>query len=283
MPEPICVIEIKERKWDWPWRRVNVYNKYPDGTIYNPWEDFPDLLNLSVHHTKKEEAQKLSLSFHALGPSPDLAKAKIIVDELLKMCEPPYDKKTSLEKWAHTAVQMPGDIGGPRKKEIRDFITSKTEGRVLETMCGFNSYFGESENISEVVVLDFCKEMLERYAFPKRKRILFDLERVVNGKKLDFFQEGDFQTIGCWGSNYLSNPVPVFTEFKRTLSTGGKFLILESTTEGYPDQIERYFNPHKCSEFMQQAGFSVEVEHLKWLKTEMEFGEYYIVTGTKVQ
>ena len=101
---------------------------------------------------------------------------------------------------------------------IKKYITSHAQGKVLETMCGFNSYFGNSKKINEVVVLDYCREMLERYARPERTRILYDLNKVIAGEKLDFFKEGEFQTIGCWGSNYLTNPVPVFSEFHRILS-----------------------------------------------------------------
>lgn len=281
MVEPIYVTEVKERKSDWPWRKIWVYNKYSDGTIYNPWDDFPEIFNLNAHHSKKKEADDLSHKLYELGPNPDIKKARRIVNKLLKICETPYEKKTTLEKWSNTAVQMPGDIGGPRKEDIKKLITSKSEGNVLETMCGFNSYFLEDEKISEVIALDFCKEMLERYAFPNRKRILFDLERISHGEKLDFFKRGNFQTIGCWGSNYLGDPVSVFREFNRILSKGGKFLILESTTEGYPDQIKRYFDPRECSSFMQSVGFSTNIEHLAWLKTEFEIGEYYLVEGVK--
>lgn len=282
--EPVYVTEIKERKGAWPWRAVRVYNVYNCAgkkVIYNSWEDFPALLNLTAHHTKKAKADELFLEFYNLGPHPNFKEAKRIVDELVRICEIPYEKKTDLEKWAHSAVQMPGDIGGPRKEDVKEFITSRARGKVLEAMCGFNSYFAEAENISEVVALDFCKEMLERYEFPKRKRILFDLEKITNEKKLAFFKNEEFNTIGCWGSNYLKNPVLVFAEFYRILSKHGKFLIHESTSEGYPDQIKRYFNPQECSEFMQQAGFSTSIEPLPWLKSDGEIGEHYLVEGIK--
>ena len=86
------------------------------------------------------------------------------------LCQTNYEDLSPLARWKRTALQLPGDIGGPRKEDIKKSLTRRAKGKVLEAMCGFNSYFGNSKNTSEVVVLDFCQEMLERYPYPERKR-----------------------------------------------------------------------------------------------------------------
>ena len=188
---------------------------------------------------------------------------------------------TPLERWERTAKHLPEDIGGPNKEGIKKLLTSLARGRVLETMCGFNSYFGDSPKIDEVQVVDFCAEMLKRYAYPERKRIVFDMERVVRGEKLNFFKDGFFKTIGSWGTNYLSDPQPVFNEFARLLSTNGQVLILENTEEGYRDLIKRLFDPDICAKWMENAGLKPEIRKLTKIKREYEMGDYYLVRGVK--
>jgi hypothetical protein len=211
----------------------------------------------------------------------DSKSVKTLLPKIRALCQRNYDDLKPVEKWAHSAVQLPEDIGGPRKGEIRKYLTARASGRVLETMCGFNSYFSDSPNIAEVVALDFCKEMLERYAYPERTRILYDLERIVKGKGMDFFADGSFQTIGCWGSNYLSRQTPVFAEFGRILGDDGKLLILENTSEGYSDLVKRYFDPEECAKNMQEAGFRVQIIPLPWIKLEWEYGDYFLVEGVR--
>jgi hypothetical protein len=209
----------------------------------------------------------------------DAAQALLI--QLGQYTETSYNDLSDHEKWERTALSMAEDIGGRRQREEGEILTLRASGRVLETMCGFNTYFWDVEHIEEVVVLDGCRAMLERYILPDRLRILYDLERVVGVEAMGFFSEGEFQTVGCWGSNYLTHPVPVFVEFHRVLSDGGKLLILESTTEGYRDLVKRFFDPRVCAGFMQEAGFSTEIEELTTFKLEGQPGDYYLVTGTK--
>lgn len=286
---PVYVEESVDRvpRFD-VFKHVHVFNVYPVGpsgerVIYCPWDDFPELLNLEVHRDMLEMANELSLAFHKLGPHPDRERAQEIVDKLNSICEPSRRDMSPIQRWDRCAYHLPGDIGGENKRKAVDFVTSIAEGRVLEVMCGFNSYFLDSPQINEVVALDFSREMLKRYPFPGRKRILYDLERVVAGEKMDFFKEGSFQTIGCcYGINYLTDPVSVFREFRRILSLGGKLLILGNETAGYGDLIERCFNPVTCTAYMQEAGFlTLTIQKLDWLKTAGEFGDYYLVSGVK--
>jgi len=214
-------------------------------------------------------------------------KNKLEIDKLLpqieKFCIKSYEEKTEAEKWGDMAVQLPEDWGpiGENKKKLEEMITERSFGRVLEAMCGFRSYIGSSSKITEVIALDFCEEALERYDHLERKRILYDLERVVKGERMEFFKDNSFQNIGVFFAiNYLTDPVPVHREFHRILSDGGQLLIVGGTAQGYGDLLKRAFNPQDCSKAMKSAGFSTKIEYLP-LKTEHELGEYYLVEGRK--
>lgn len=287
MVEPIYVTETKERKWDWPWRsvRLPVFEKSPENFDERlKWsKKYEWRFNYHVHRDNLEEAKKLAHQLFELGPNPDAEIEKKIIEELKKIETKRYEDLSEVERWAHASIQMPGDWGpvGNKKKELKKIITNKAYGRVLEAMCGFNSYFGKSDKIIEVIALDFCRESLERYSNPERKRILYDLDRVVKGEKMDFFEDSSFQTIGVFfGIDYLTNPVPVHKEFYRILSNNGKLLLVGGTHQGYEDILKRMFKPEECSNAMNSAGFSTEIVQLP-LKTEYEFGGYYLVEGKK--
>ena len=247
------------------------------------WEQFEESprFNFKPKCFWGKEGEKLFYKLTEAVKRRDAAAVREVLPRVKALCEPNYEDLPPEERWARVAVQMPEDIGGPKKEEIRQLLTARARGRVLETMCGFNSYFGDSSNIGEVIALDFCKEMLERYPYPERTRILCDLERVVKGERLDFFSDSSFQTVGCWGSNYLSDPVPVFREFKRILAPGGKLLVLENTAEGYADLVKRYFNPAACAGSMREASLTTATEHLPQLRAPFDIGEYYLVEGTE--
>ncbi|MBU0929819.1 MAG: hypothetical protein KJ623_01995 [Nanoarchaeota archaeon] len=283
MERPIYVTEVAEREPKYNAGLMVTLDLWHDKGASEWWKQFSKKTSFTFKSRCffGKEGERL---FHQLQEAIKKRDAEGVRNILPKMniyCQTNYEDLKSIQKWAHKAIQMPGDIGGPRKKEVREFLTSQASGRVLETMCGFNSYFDDSLNITEVVALDFCKEMLERYAYPKRIKILYDLEQVVKGKQMNFFADGSFQTVGCWGSNYLSRQKPVFTEFRRILSESGKLLILENIFEGYSDLIKRHFNPEKCAKSMRESGFDVKIQPLPWLKSTWVLGDYYLVQGIK--
>jgi len=283
MKQPIYVTEIAERKPQYA-GGMRVYLSFFDDEGSCEWyRQFSKKSSFTFKNGRyfRGGGEQLFFQLRNAIKNRDSVEVKKLLPRVRALCQRNYEDLKPAEKWAKMAIQLPGDIGGPRKEEIRELLTSKASGKVLETMCGFNSYFADSPNIGEVVVLDFCREMLERYAYPKRTRILYDLEKVVNGEKMDFFADGFFQTIGCWGSNYLSKQQPVFAEFRRILGKNGRLLILESTSEGYTDLIKRYFNPEECANNMREAGFEVKTTPLPQIKTEGELGDYFLVEGIK--
>ncbi len=281
--KPQHVTKTAERRYIPCSKRVRVYNVYPEDIIYSPCDDFPELFDRSVHEGKKPEADKLSLALHALGPNPKRELAQPIVEKLVAMCDKRHEEMTTRERWDETALEMPQDIGGPNRRKFIDIITKKSRGNVLETMAGFNTYIEDTQDISKVTALDYSEQMLMRYPQPERTRILFDLNEISKtGIGLDFFKKGEFQTIACcYGVNYLKDPTPVFQEFNRILSPGGKFLVLGNTGAGYKDLEENWFKPEPTKRDMVAAGFTTSYESFPELKTEMEIGDYYLLTGIK--
>lgn len=281
MAEPKLVTRVADSKPQFT-KNFSMFIGWFEGELWglNDWycETFgrTELTFKSIH----DPGMAIAYEILAAGKTQD----KELITELVRKMEPHlvpnYDDLAPIERWKRMALQRPDDIGGRNKAEERRILTQRAYGRVLETMCGFNSYFAPAEHIEEVVVLDFCEEMLERYEYPERTRMLFDLERVVAGERMDFLPDGAFSTVGCWGSNYLSDPVPVFAEFARVLGNGGRLLILENSAEGYPDLVQRYFDPHQCAAWMKQAGLKTSIEPLP-ITQEHQPGDYYLVTGTR--
>lgn len=214
----------------------------------------------------------------------DREEAEDIVEKIKPYIIKNYKDKKLSEKWDHFAVQLPEDWGPVfRKKEkLKTIMTKLGRGRILEAMCGFTSYFQVSEKIEEVIALDFSRKALERYDYPTRKRILYDLRKIIRGDRMNFFPDGYFNTIGvCFGIDYLKDPVTVYKEFHRILSNDGKLLVVGGTTQGYEDMLERSFDPENCANSMRATNFSVRIKELPVKTKGYEVGEYFLVEGKK--
>ncbi len=281
MTNPVYVTKIAERT---PQYRGGItYSLDPFDTASEEWLKAITERKSFTFPGGRSKGEQLYFSLREATRQRDKPSAVGILAEMEKYLIKSHDEKTEVEKWGDMAVQLPGDWGpvGENKGKLKRTVTRRAHGRVLEAMCGFKSYLGDSPKITEVVALDFCEECLERYDYPQRVRILYDLERVVKGEKMDFFEDSSFQTVGVFfGVGYLTDPVPVHKEFNRILSSDGKLLIVGGTTQGYDDLLKRYFKPDVCSNAMKAAGFSTSVRRLP-LKTDSEFGEYYLVEGRK--
>ena len=215
------------------------------------------------------------------------ARNKKKIDELLKELEKHRlktdDEKQDFEIWNERAGQKPGDWGpvGVQKQKLKEIVMEKARGRVLEAMCGFNSYFIDSETIESVVAMDFSRTGLELYSNPERTRILFDFSTIKNGNKIGFFEDSSFETIGVFfAMDYLDNVAEVYREFKRILSNNGQVFVVGGTAQGYQDLLKRQFNPDFHKNRMTEAGLEVHVQKLP-LKVEAETGEYFLVRGIK--
>ena len=280
--KPIYVTNVKPRESEWPERHINIPPLEPQPQCFEPeylsWYD--KYANFSVHASNSPLAKKLAEEMWLAFKGNDLEKAKKIFKELQPLKVVPYEKRTAQEKWAHMMVQLPGDIGGPNKKAIREILSEKCKGNILEAMCGFNSYLAPSPD-RNVVAMDYCREALERYAYPERPRILFDLNS-INGRGIKFFQKGKFNYITiCFGFQYLYRPDAVFREFNRILSKKGRLYLVENPVQHYEDMSCRYFSPESCSYYLKQAAFkTVNVEELP-IAEKWERGRYYLIEAIK--
>ncbi|MBI2583049.1 MAG: methyltransferase domain-containing protein [Candidatus Aenigmarchaeota archaeon] len=282
MEEPVYVTEIAERKPKFTGGVRVTLPLFEDGlkAWWNAEVSGEDKCDFTLPSFRSEGMRSYYRLLEAIRQR-DAGSARDALQEMKRNCMPNFEERPDAEKWAVMGMQLPGDWGPRDKKKLKDILTVRARGMVLEAMCGFRSYFGESDSISEVVALDFCRELLERYSYPERRRILYDLERVARGERMDFFEDGSFQTVGvCFGMDYLSDPVPVYREFHRILSKDGLLLVVGGTTHGYKDVLKRSFNPELCAQMQKSAGFETKLEHLP-LKTEWELGEYYLVEGKK--
>ncbi|MFA5086582.1 MAG: methyltransferase domain-containing protein [Candidatus Paceibacterota bacterium] len=284
--KPIYITDVKPRKSEWPERHINLPPLARRPECHEPeylcW--YNEYANFSVHtsnvHIAKELAEKIWTAFK----NNDFERAKKIFEELRPLKVVPFEKRSNQEKWAHMMVQLPGDIGGPNKKAIRDILSEKCKGNVLEAMCGFNSYILPSFH-RQVTAMDYCREALERYAYPERKRILFDLNNVTEGKGMPFFQEGTFDNIViCFGFQYLSHPENVFREFNRILLENGELYLVENPRQHYEDMSCRPFSPQSCASFLKQGRFeNVQIKELP-IAEDWELdrgGRYYLIEAIK--
>jgi SAM-dependent methyltransferase len=245
------------------------------------WESLGGRRQYTLPHFRSSETQLFYQAMHDLqnGKTEQLANiAAVLNKRRLK----DFEELTSKERWDDSAVQMPGDWGPSyeHRETLSNLVTQKAKGKVLEAMCGFNSYFQDDTAIEEVVALDFSEEALKRYSYPNRTRIAYDLERVVQGESLEFADE-EFQTVGIFfGINYLSDPIPVYKELHRVLSPDGNILLVGNPGSGYKDLEASPFEPERVSLQLASVGFEVSVMELG-MHRENQLGRYYLVEGVK--
>lgn len=204
----------------------------------------------------KEHAEKTRNELHMIlenGASILSPQVTEKLDELKRLRLLSYEEMNAAEKWDYVANQMPEDIGGSYKKSLIRIISEKVSGEILEAMCGFNSYI--IPHIDRIITAqDYSEKMLLRYEYPKRKRILFDLDSLP----LKEFKLPD-ETFDCImfvkGYKYIRFPIDMFREFHRLLKPSGNLIFAESTTAGYEDIILRQLNVSVCKKELHQAGF----------------------------
>lgn len=263
------IVRKRPRKPEWPERSISLPKIIPPppGGIENPeylkwWEENEWLINFAVHVSNLSRAKELAKELWAAWEQKDEKRVQKLLERLRLLQVVPFEKLLRREKWTHMAVQLPEDIGGPNKKKIREILSTRYKGCVLEAMCGFNSYFEPSQDRG-VTALDFCREALELYPYPERERILFDLN-AIRGRGMPFFKSGSFDVVAiCFGFNYLRHPVTVLRELRRILARGGRIVLVENPVQGYLDMLYRRFSPTQCIRFLKQTLFKkIEIEEL---------------------
>lgn len=284
MPE--YVTDVKPRKSEWPERHINLPPIFPqpDFTDLEYMALYEEYINFSVHVSNFPLAKELAKKLWVAYQENNREETQALLKKLHSLRVIPFGKRTPLKKWAHMMVQLPGDIGGPNKKKIREILSAKCHGRVLEAMCGFNSYFEPSPN-REVVALDYCREAVERYPYPERTRILFDLNIIYGDQRMEFFREGEFDAITiCFGFHYIHHPIYLFREFRRFLSSGGQLILVENPHQCYRDIACRSFSPRYCTNFLRRAFFKdVKIEELPIAEDweQKAGGSYFLIEAKR--
>lgn len=285
MVKPEYVTDVKPRKSEWPERHIILPPIVPQPDFMDPgyivWHN--EYVNFSVHVANFPLAKELEEKLWIAHRENNQEEVRALLEKLRSLRVIPFEKRTSQGKWAHMMVQLPGDIGGPNKKKIRELLSAKCQGRILEAMCGFNSYLEPSPN-REVIALDYCREALERYPYSERTRILFDLNTIEKNQRMEFFREGEFNAVTiCFGFHYLRHPVLLFREFNRLLSPEGQLILVENPHQCYRDIACRSFSPRHCVNFLQRAFFkNVKAEELPIAEDwEQKVGGHYFLIRAK--
>jgi SAM-dependent methyltransferase len=197
---------------------------------------------------------------------------------------PSIESLSPQKRWALRMVQMPRTIGGGKRGSIKKILSKNCYGNILEAMCGFNSYIAPSKK-RNVTALDYCEEALERYLYPERKRILFDLNVINNKNKIEFFDDDSFDAISiCFGAQYIKHPLWLLREFNRILSPGGSIYFVENPNHHYYDLVVRKLNPLLWGLWMEKVFGNVTIEELpiatRW-EMLFEGSHYYLFKSDK--
>jgi hypothetical protein len=225
---------------------------------FPPDEKYSWTLSYLVLKEDKDTAKKLSSTLFDLlfaGGEGALESPEVVqlLSEIKAFRRPQVYELPNQLQWDRVAEHVPQDIAGRYKEQISEIFSSCIYGATLEAFAGFNSYLFPSIN-REVTAHDFSERMLLKYEYPKRRRILFDVDTLPE-KKFEFSSELFDTILFVKAYKYVKNPIEVFREFLRLLKPGGRLLFLESTVAGYHYMVLRTIKPRVCTYELRLAGF----------------------------
>ena len=158
------------------------------------------------------------------------------------------------------------------------------KGKILEAMCGFNSYFPRSKR-RKVTALDFCGPALERYPYPERVRIECNLDQITKVRnRLHFIEDESFDAVSiCYGFKYPKHIANILHEFLRILKPGGTLSFIEAKEAELEEVTHRRFTDGKRTKALfRRCGFEVTIEKLEMpCGVEEELGEFFHIQATK--
>ena len=277
-----------ERKVIFPDRHVELprLTQAPPGS--EEWKRWTEknwwMVDYSVFYTNKEEAKRLALELdQAYRRSVNDPLIPSIIEKLKALKTKDYCDMTPLEIWTRSAYQVVNYSGGLEADLAIRKKLGHYHGNILEAMCGQTSYFLDGPN-RIVTALDYCKESLERYPYPKRRRILCDLNQVKEKTMLTIFQEAEFDVISiCFGFKYPKHIVPLLREFRRILKPNGVLSFIENPYSSYAQCQRRKFSPKCMTDLLSRSEYQhvkIETLHVPYHDNEQQ-GAYYHVQAVK--
>ncbi len=207
----------------------------------------------------KPAATQLALELHERwqlikdADDPDVVR---ILAELENLRAKDISQFTPVERWSWNALNMSEYSGNANLLCLMAKALSGYGGKVLEAMCGHNSYFSEKKGRA-IVALDYCRESLTRFAHARAKRICCDLDQVSAVGDLAFLQDDSFDAVSiCFGYKYPRDIGLLMSEFRRILKPGGILSFIESYTHRYHELKQREFEKETIRKQLRRAGFS---------------------------
>jgi SAM-dependent methyltransferase len=292
MPVPYEeIITVNNDRYVWPERRVfmPVPTAAPD--ILSPEHDAWQaenrwLLNYCTDPEHKQEAESLAAELQQLySKMSNTRRIEEVHARLRQIRLLPFEHRTSLQQWSHMLAQKPGDMGGGFDNWfLTQYLSERVTGRVMEAMCGFNSYLLPARN-RRVIAVDYCREGLERYVYPKRRRILLDLDAITGAEDFAFLKGRLLDAITiCFGYKYLADPERTFRGFREILRPGGRLCLIEHPYHHYESIANRGYCAQTLKKQLLKAGYSAaEYEKISFLPRCRQFssGNYYYTVGVR--
>lgn len=242
------------------------------------------LSNVNLSHLKESpdpEAQNLFSRLIAAVADQDHQTIKDIFKQSLQFKKAPTSPS---ESWDHFMSAQPamGPEGNDRIM-LAKLLTEKAKpGYALEAMCGYQTYINNDPKFNNITALDFSPAALERYGYPDREKVVFDLNNITNEQGQLPFEDSRFKTVCITlGVNYLINPRAVYREFSRVITPDGNLLVAgDSSCIGYRQfEVDR-FNPGKVLSDMESVGFRTQQTYLPYVVAG-ELHNFYLLDGQK--
>lgn len=240
------------------------------------------ILNFSVSRANLEFAKEEAIKAWSFFEEGKYDEMNQVVKELLPLYESFHTCRDPVYMWENVAYQMPTEMGIHEscKANIRRRLSSLSkEGVILEAFAGYNSFIDDSEK-NHVIATDYCLPALERYPFPGRKRIQFDLNLLNGNNQWGDFEDETFDSIVlCCGYKYPRRIKHVLREFCRILKPSGVLRMVENPAAGFTQIVRRDFSKESCLQSFKATGFK-EVDIQQILFSSMA-GQYFLVEAKK--
>jgi SAM-dependent methyltransferase len=233
---------------------------FVEGKFDHEYKKIPTVTCLLINENKREEVNslaKIAWRFYNLAK---YDKSKEIVQKIMQFVIR-IDDDNEMDAWSKISRLMPGQTlmnseNHERRYWVNYFSRICADGIILEAFTGFNSLI--ESTVKKVIATDFCHEALERYPFPERERIQFDMNILDGTNKIGNFHDEMFDFIlMSYGYKYPHKLRYIFREFFRILRPNGSLYLLEGGDYASCWVSKRKFVPQTCRRLLKKSGFLV--------------------------